>query len=55
MALHAYAEIKRQLAKYFPENVDAYYDIKDPVCDALMSGAFEWAKTHSWMAGPTDA
>jgi hypothetical protein len=50
-----YGEIKRQLAKYFPEDADAYYDIKDPVCDALMAGALEWAKFHNWMPGPSEA
>ncbi len=54
-ASRAYGEIKLQLAKYFPENVDAYYDIKDPVCDAIMSGAFEWAKNCNWSPGATEA
>lgn len=54
MARDAYGEIKMQLAKYFPDNPDAYYDIKDPVCDALMAGAFEWAKTNQWNPGPSD-
>jgi GrpB-like predicted nucleotidyltransferase (UPF0157 family) len=55
MAANAYGEIKHQLARYFPENVDAYYDIKDPVCDALMAGALEWADRHGWEPGPSDA
>jgi GrpB-like predicted nucleotidyltransferase (UPF0157 family) len=55
MASNAYGEIKRQLARYFPEDADAYYDIKDPVCDALMAGAFEWAKLYSWTPGPSEA
>lgn len=55
MAANAYGEIKRQLARYFPENVDAYYDIKDPVCDALIAGALEWAATHDWTPAPSDA
>lgn len=41
-AAAAYAEIKQQLAKYFPDNADAYYDIKDPVFDLIMEGAYEW-------------
>ena len=48
MASNAYAEIKRQLARYFPENVEAYYDIKDPVFDVIMSGAFAWAELTKW-------
>lgn len=41
-AARAYGEIKQQLAKYFPDNADAYYDIKDPVFDVLMEGAYIW-------------
>ncbi|MCA9838000.1 MAG: GrpB family protein [Trueperaceae bacterium] len=55
MASNAYAEIKRQLARYFPENVEAYYDIKDPVFDVIMSGAFDWAEMTSWQAPSSDA
>jgi len=54
-AADAYGEIKVQLAKYFPDNVDAYYDIKDPVFDVLMTGANEWAQSESWDLPPTDA
>ena len=54
MATDAYAEIKRQLARYFPQNADAYYDVKDPVCDAIMAGALEWASTAGWRQGPSD-
>lgn len=55
LAANAYGEIKIQLAKYFPENADAYYDVKDPVCDAIMAGAFQWAASSQWAPGPTDA
>jgi GrpB-like predicted nucleotidyltransferase (UPF0157 family) len=55
MAANAYAEIKRQLAHYFPNDVDAYYAIKDPVFDAFMAGAFEWATFTNWQLPPTDA
>ena len=54
MAVDAYAEIKRQLARYFPENVEAYYDIKDPVFDVIMAGAFNWAKLTSWDVPASD-
>lgn len=54
MASDAYGEIKKQLSNYFPENVDAYYDIKDPVCDALLSGALVWAKSTDWKPGPSE-
>jgi GrpB-like predicted nucleotidyltransferase (UPF0157 family) len=55
MAADAYGEIKRQLARYFPTDMDAYYDIKDPVCDVLMAGAFAWAEAIKWVPGPSDA
>jgi GrpB-like predicted nucleotidyltransferase (UPF0157 family) len=47
-AREAYAVIKRQLARYFPDNIEAYYDIKDPVFDVLMAGAFVWAEVTGW-------
>jgi GrpB-like predicted nucleotidyltransferase (UPF0157 family) len=54
MARDAYGEIKKQLARYFPENVDAYYDIKDPVCDLILSNAVEWGKLNEWEPGPSE-
>jgi GrpB-like predicted nucleotidyltransferase (UPF0157 family) len=54
-AANAYAEIKRQLARYFPNDSEAYYDIKDPVFDAIMAGAEDWARFTHWMPGATDA
>lgn len=54
MVAYAYAEIKRQLARYFPNNVDAYYDIKDPVFDIIMSGALDWAEMTAWHVPPSD-
>jgi GrpB-like predicted nucleotidyltransferase (UPF0157 family) len=51
----AYAEIKRQLARYFPDDIDAYYDIKDPAFDLFMSAAPEWVEHTGWEPGPSDA
>lgn len=53
-AASAYAEIKRQLARYFPDNVEAYYDVKDPVFDLIMVGAEAWAQHTSWKLAPSD-
>ena len=50
----AYAQAKSAIAKYHPDNVDAYYDVKDPVCDIIMGGAEEWAASIHWEASPTD-
>ena len=55
VAAGAYGEIKRALARYHPENWDAYYDIKDPVCDVIWSAAEEWTKMTGWEPGPSDA
>lgn len=54
-AAAAYAEIKRQLARRFPLDVEAYYDIKDPVFDLLMAGAEAWAAQTSWREPASDA
>jgi len=40
--------IKRQLAKYHADDVDAYYDIKDPVYDLIWDAAQEWARYSGW-------
>jgi GrpB-like predicted nucleotidyltransferase (UPF0157 family) len=55
LAASAYGEVKRNLARLFPENLDAYYDVKDPVCDCVMAGAFDWARSTDWKPGPSDA
>jgi len=34
-AADAYGRVKEQLARYFPEDVEAYYDVKDPVFDII--------------------
>jgi GrpB-like predicted nucleotidyltransferase (UPF0157 family) len=48
MAAAAYGEIKQQLAKYFPNEPEAYYSIKDPTFDILMAGATVWASATNW-------
>ena len=50
----AYAAIKQRLALLFPDNEDAYYDIKDPVFDIIMDGAEEWARRVAWSLPPSD-
>jgi GrpB-like predicted nucleotidyltransferase (UPF0157 family) len=54
IALGAYAEIKRQLARYHPDDLDFYYDIKDPVCDVIMDAATDWSRQSNWEQGPAD-
>jgi GrpB-like predicted nucleotidyltransferase (UPF0157 family) len=51
----AYAQVKIALVQYHPDDdMDAYYEIKDPVCDIISAGAELWAKTVGWEPGPSD-
>lgn len=51
----AYGQVKEAIVKYHPEqDMEAYYDIKDPVCDIIIGGAEEWALSTNWQAGPSD-
>ncbi len=50
----AYAQVKSALAKYHANDVDAYYDVKDPVCDVIMGGASFWAEKTNWRPAATD-
>ena len=50
----AYARVKSALATYHGEDVQAYYDVKDPVCDIIIAGAEDWAKTTRWEPGASD-
>ncbi len=54
MVAEAYGQVKSALAFLHPDNVDAYYDVKDPVCDIIIGGAEDWARTSSWQQGPSD-
>lgn len=53
-AAQAYAAVKQQLAKHFPNDIEAYYDVKDPVFDIIMEGAYAWAKQTGWVAADGD-
>jgi GrpB-like predicted nucleotidyltransferase (UPF0157 family) len=50
----AYLQVKEALAKYHADDVEAYYDIKDPACDLIIGGAEEWVLRLGWTAGPSD-
>lgn len=51
----AYGQVKEAIVKYHPEqDMEAYYDIKDPVCDIIHAGAEQWAAVTNWQAGPSD-
>ncbi|MAT95948.1 MAG: hypothetical protein CL608_02175 [Anaerolineaceae bacterium] len=40
--------IKRQLAKHHGDDVETYYDIKDPVYDLIWDAAQTWAAFTNW-------
>lgn len=48
LASEAYGQVKRALAQHGPTDWDLYYDVKDPVCDIIMSGAEAWAESSKW-------
>lgn len=50
----AYAQVKMALAKYHADNIEAYYDVKDPVCDLIMGEAELWATRTLWEPKTTD-
>ena len=53
-AADAYAVIKRELARMFPDDVDSYYAVKDPVFDLIMTAANDWAARTGWSPPPGD-
>jgi len=50
----AYGQIKEALARLHPDDLDAYYDVKDPVCDVIMAAAERWARETNYTPGPSD-
>jgi GrpB-like predicted nucleotidyltransferase (UPF0157 family) len=53
-AAEAYRRIKEALARLHPDDQEAYYDVKDPVCDLIMDAAERWATATAYAPGPTD-
>ncbi|GGL04315.1 GrpB family protein [Deinococcus radiotolerans] len=54
-AAAAYGEVKVQLARLHPHDVDAYYAVKDPAMDLITAGAEHWAARVDWQLPPGDA
>jgi GrpB-like predicted nucleotidyltransferase (UPF0157 family) len=50
----AYVRVKTALAHYHADDIDAYCEIKDPVCDIITADAERWAAETHWVPGPTD-
>jgi GrpB-like predicted nucleotidyltransferase (UPF0157 family) len=40
--------IKREIARRHANDLDAYYDIKDPVYDLIWDAAQEWSRAAGW-------
>ena len=40
--------IKREIVKRHADDIEAYYDIKDPVYDLIWDAALEWAEYTDW-------
>lgn len=49
-AAASYGLVKTALAQQHPEDADAYYAVKDPVCDLVMQAAEQWAAAQRWAA-----
>lgn len=47
-AAGSYALIKQELAARHARDEDAYYAVKDPVCDLIMDAAELWAASTEW-------
>jgi len=43
--------IKREIVKRYADDMDAYYDIKDPVYDLIWDAALDWARQTGWKPG----
>lgn len=50
----AYSRIKEALARLHPDDAEAYYDVKDPACDLIISAAERWAASTGYKQGPPD-
>jgi len=54
-AAAAYRQVKEALARLHPDDVNAYDDVKDPICDIIMAAAERWAVETSYAPGLSDA
>jgi GrpB-like predicted nucleotidyltransferase (UPF0157 family) len=55
LAAGGYERAKVALSRLHPDNSEAYYDVKDPICDVIMAGAEVWAAATNWKLGSSDA
>ena len=50
-----YALAKQRLSELFPDSIDDYLYVKEPVIDLIISAAEDWAVATRWAPGPSDA
>jgi GrpB-like predicted nucleotidyltransferase (UPF0157 family) len=55
LAAGGYERAKIALSRLHPDDIEAYLDVKDPICDVIMAGAEVWAVASGWALGPSDA
>ncbi len=55
LSRNAYAQVKEALAELHPDDMDAYYAVKDPVCDIIIAAANHWAEQTGYEQGRSDA
>lgn len=53
-AAQTYEQIKTVLTKHHAVDHEAYYEVKDPVCDLIIQAAERWADQSDWQPGPSD-
>jgi GrpB-like predicted nucleotidyltransferase (UPF0157 family) len=53
-AAQAYRQVKQALARQHPDDIAAYLDVKDPVCDIIMRAAERWAADTGYEQGLSD-
>lgn len=50
-----YQQVKTRLSKLFPNKIDCYLYLKDPVCDLIMQSAIAWKEATNWQLSESDA
>ena len=53
-AAGSYEQIKRELARLHPDDIDAYLAIKEPACDLIIAAAETWAAATHWKPARSD-
>jgi len=53
-AAASYAAVKLAIGHLYPDDADAYYAVKDPVCDLIIGAAERWAAMTGYVPGPSE-